>query len=133
MESDRVPRVTVAERDRPPGGSFLSVSSVAGISICIGAIGVISGSRKSYGAVPKAVLGRCSTSGLDGCVAGPVRGVNGDTGRDVRVSFLDRRAGGAVADRTVPSLKSCSKGCSAAAVFSGTGSGTGIGARLVCP
>ena len=47
VESDRPVRVTVADRDRAPGGSFLIVSSVVGISICIGAVEEISGSRMS--------------------------------------------------------------------------------------
>ena len=72
----------------------------------------MSGSRRSYCAVPNAVFGRCSISGLDGCAAAPASGGKGDTGREVSVSFLDLITGGAADDRTVPSLKSCSKGCS---------------------
>src|SRR5271170_1329620 len=134
VESDLVPRVTVAERDRTPGTSFLSVSSVAGISIWIGAIGVMSCNRKSYDPVPNAVPGRFSVSGLDGCVVVPLRGGNGDRGRDVIVSFRDRSVGGAVADLTVPSLKSCSKGCSVVALLVGRGvGGPDIEPRFPCP
>ena len=134
VESDLVPRVTVAERDRTPGTSFLSVSSVAGISIWIGATGVMSGNRKSYDPVPDAMPCRFSMSGLDGCVVAPLRGGNGDRGREVIVSFRDRKVGGAVVDLTVPSLKSCSKGCSVVALLVGSGAGgTGAKARLPCP
>lgn len=134
VESDLVPRVTVAERDRTPGTSFLSVSSVAGISIWIGAIGVMSGNRKSYDPVPNPVPGRFSVSGLDGCVVAPLRGGNGDRGRDVIVSFRDRNVGGAVADLTVPSLKSCSKGCSVVALLVGRGvGGPDIEPKIPCP
>lgn len=132
VESDLVPRVTVAERDRTPGTSFLSVSSVAGISIWIGAIGVMSGHRKSYDPVPNAVPGRFSVSGLDGCVVAPLRGGNGDRGRDVIVSFRDRNVRSA--DLTVPSLKSCSKGCSVVALLVGRGvGGPDIEPRFPCP
>lgn len=50
-------------------------------------------------------------SGLVGWVAAAREG-RGETGRDVNVSFRGRSEGGAVADLTVPSLKSCSRGCS---------------------
>jgi hypothetical protein len=113
LESDLAPRVTVAERDLGCGGSFLRVSSVAGISICMGEI---SGSRRSYGPVPKVVFGRCSISGLEGCVVAPTSGGKGETGCEVSVSFLGLIAGGAADGLTVPSLKSCSKGCSATAL-----------------
>lgn len=113
-ESDLAVRVTVADRERTPRESFRRVSSVAGISICMGAVGAISGSRTSNEAVDRAVLGRDSVSGLEGCVLSPARGGKGETGRDGRVSLRDLRAGGAVVERTVPSLNSCSRGCSVA-------------------
>jgi hypothetical protein len=53
-ESDLAERVTVADRDLGAGASFRNVSSGRGISICIGAIGPISGNRRSKGAVPMA-------------------------------------------------------------------------------
>jgi hypothetical protein len=96
----------------------------------------MSGSRKSYGVVPNAAFGRCSISGLDDCVAAPVSGGKGDTGREVSVSFLDLIAGGALDDRTVPSLKSCSKGCSVAELcctFNGRGGGRVPVARFASP
>jgi hypothetical protein len=113
-ESDLVVRVTVADRERAPGGSLRSVSSVAGISICIGAVGAISGRRRSNEVEDTAVPGRESASGVDGCVFSAIRGGRGETGREGRVSFRDRIEGGAVAERTVPSLNSCSSGCSVA-------------------
>ena len=79
----------------------------------MGGLGAISGSRMSYGAATNVAVGRCSMSGLDGCIAGPVRGARGETGREVSVSFLDLIAWVVADDRTVPSLKSCSNGCSA--------------------
>ena len=96
----------------------------------------MSGSRKSYGAIPNAMFVRCSISGLDGCVAAPVSGGRGDTGREVTVSFRDLIAGGAVDDRTVPSLKSCSKGCSVAELcgtFNGSGGGRATVVRFASP
>jgi hypothetical protein len=137
VESDRPARVTVADRDRAPGVSFLSVSSVVGISICIGAVGGISGKRRSYCVIPRAVPGRCSVSGLEGCVVGRLGGGSGETGREGIVSLRERNAGGAVADLTVPSLKSCSRGCSAAepsCKFSGrVDAKVDVALRVVCP
>jgi hypothetical protein len=137
VESDRPVRVTVADRDRAPGVSFLSVSSVVGISICIGAVGGISGRRRSYCVIPRAVPGRCSVSGLEGCVVGRLRGGSGETGREGMVSLRERNAGGAMVDLTVPSLKSCSRGCSAAepiCTFSGrVDAKVEEALRVVCP
>lgn len=76
--------------------------------------------------------GRLSMSGLDGWVAEPLRGGKGDRGRDVTVSFRGRNVGGAVADLIVPSLKSCSKGCSVALLVD-MGGTTGADAGFPCP
>lgn len=51
------------------------------------------------------------------------------------MSFLDLIAGGAVDDRTVPSLKSCSKGCSVelCCAFNGRGGGMEVVVRIAAP
>jgi hypothetical protein len=137
IESNRPVCVTVADCDHAPGVSFLSLSSIVGISIRIGAVGGISGRQRSYCVIPRAVPGRCSVSGLEGCVVGSLRGGSGETGREHIVSLLERNAGGAVVDLTVPSLKSCSRGCSAAepiCIFSGrVDAQVEVALRVVCP